>query len=418
MVRKPVDRLVLQAIVDRVAPTLDELADDIAGAYQTEIDDYARVGADLRGELVASALANLRSLVGGLASDDDGFDGREFERFGASRMRMGISIGALMRAFNVWGQRTWAAFQSSVDAEDTAELHASLFIGERIFKHVERASASTAAGFMRTAMSTWSDREITRGAMLEALLTGRIDADEISELHKGPEALAKTYVAVVGIRRSLDDATRIGSNVRRVIETVGRYARDKRPLVGIRHSALYMLWPVDALTQTGRLPEALSRLATEFPELAIGVGRQHDDLAGVRASFDEAQEAGQIARALGAANPIRYEAVLLERTVAASVGVRQLAKESLGPLLAYDAKKDAQLIPTLSAYIECNGSVTEAAKELHIHPNTVVYRLRRIGEIAHQDPHTPRGRLTLSLSLLARRLHDVGDPSAPAAVVG
>jgi len=156
-----IDRQVVRRLVERLQPGLAQLAQAIAGAYRAEIEEYARVSRADDPELVASAAVNLRVLLDDLLSDDERFQGEEFEGFGASRMRMGISIGALMRAFNIWGQQTWTAFQRQVVGGDPVELAACLFIGQRIFKHVERASASTAAGFMREAMSTWSDREIT-----------------------------------------------------------------------------------------------------------------------------------------------------------------------------------------------------------------------------------------------------------------
>lgn len=406
-----VDRRVVRSLVERLRPGLTELAEVIAGVYRAEIEEYARVSRADDVELIASAAVNLRVLVDDLVSDEDRFRGQEFERFGASRMRMDISIGALMRAFNIWGQQTWTAFQQLVVDSDPVELAACLFIGERIFKHVERASASTAAGFMREAMSTWSDREITHNAMLEALLTGRVDADEVASMRQGPHALAASYVAVVGSKRSTStgQVIRVEQYVRRTYDLIGHLVHEPRPLIGVRHSALYVLWPVGGSRRTKALSAVLPLLADAFPELAFGVGRRHQDLAGVSVSFHEAKEVSKIARGLEEAAPVHYNSVLLERIVTGSVPLQQLARESLQPLIAYDAKKDAQLMDTLQVYLDSGGSVTEAAKATQVHANTVIYRLRRISEICGHDPHSPRGRLTLALSLLSYRLNRADD---------
>lgn len=406
-----VDRRVVRCLAERLQPGLTELAEVIAGVYRTEIEEYARVSRADDAELIASAAVNLRVLIDDLMSDEDRFRGQEFEGFGASRMRMNISIGALMRAFNIWGQQTWTAFQQLVVGSDPVELAACLFIGERIFKHVERASTSTAAGFMREAMSTWSDREITHNAMLEALLTGRVDADEVASLRQGPHALAANYVAVVGSKRSTSTGQiiRVEQYVRRTYDLIGHLVHGPRPLVGVRHSALYVLWPIGGSRQTSTMPTVLPLLAEAFPELAFGVGQQHQDLAGVSVSFHEAQEASKIARSLGEAAPVHYDAVLLERIVIGSPPLQQLARDSLQPLIAYDAKKDAQMLHTLQVYLDSGGSVTEAAKATQVHANTVIYRLRRIGEISGHDPHSARGRLTLTLSLLSYRLDRADD---------
>jgi len=54
-----------------------------------------------------------------------------------------------------------------------------------------------------------------------------------------------------------------------------------------------------------------------------------------------------------------------------------------------DAKKSlAPLKSTLQAFADTNMNVTRAAKVLHIHPNTLRYRLRRVLEQTGRDPHT------------------------------
>ena len=45
-------------------------------------------------------------------------------------------------------------------------------------------------------------------------------------------------------------------------------------------------------------------------------------------------------------------------------------------------KNDGELVKTLDAYFACLGSPTEAAERLHVHRNTLLYRLHRIQEIA------------------------------------
>jgi DNA-binding PucR family transcriptional regulator len=53
-----------------------------------------------------------------------------------------------------------------------------------------------------------------------------------------------------------------------------------------------------------------------------------------------------------------------------------------------------------------------AARALYIHPNTVRYRLRRVGEVTGFSPLLPRDAFALRVALAVGRL----DPSAPAAV--
>ena len=72
----------------------------------------------------------------------------------------------------------------------------------------------------------------------------------------------------------------------------------------------------------------------------------------------------------------------------------------LGPL------KDlpAPLVETLDAYVHSGFSVEETARALHIHPNSLRYRLRRIQERLGMDLHHGDQRFLLELSFRARRL--------------
>ncbi|MFI5609279.1 helix-turn-helix domain-containing protein [Amycolatopsis sp. NPDC051903] len=83
---------------------------------------------------------------------------------------------------------------------------------------------------------------------------------------------------------------------------------------------------------------------------------------------------------------------------AADVGVHQLLlagtstdlraalrRRLLGPLLDYDAEQHSDLVHTVRVFLECSGSPTRAAKALHIHVNTLRYRIGRAAELLGVD---------------------------------
>ncbi|WP_371525665.1 helix-turn-helix domain-containing protein [Streptomyces sp. NBC_01283] len=55
------------------------------------------------------------------------------------------------------------------------------------------------------------------------------------------------------------------------------------------------------------------------------------------------------------------------------------------------------LLEALTAYID-TGSANAAARELHLHPQSVRYRLRRVRDITSRDPQDPWQRLTLDIA--------------------
>ncbi|MGW6271823.1 PucR family transcriptional regulator [Streptomyces sp. NPDC055060] len=72
----------------------------------------------------------------------------------------------------------------------------------------------------------------------------------------------------------------------------------------------------------------------------------------------------------------------------------QIGRIVLGPLV--DAGQ-SHLLEALTAYID-TGSANAAARELHLHPQSVRYRLRRVRDITSRDPQDPWQRLTLDIA--------------------
>jgi hypothetical protein len=64
---------------------------------------------------------------------------------------------------------------------------------------------------------------------------------------------------------------------------------------------------------------------------------------------------------------------------------RTFADHVLGPIQDYDRRNDAGLMPTLQAYLDCGGSWSKAAERLHLHLNTVRYRISRVEELTGRD---------------------------------
>ena len=59
-------------------------------------------------------------------------------------------------------------------------------------------------------------------------------------------------------------------------------------------------------------------------------------------------------------------------------------------------------VQTLEAYFDAPNSPSETAARLHVHRNTVLYRLHRIRQLLGRDPDDPQERLALQLALGAR----------------
>ncbi|MCI2422083.1 helix-turn-helix domain-containing protein [Saccharopolyspora sp. K220] len=83
-------------------------------------------------------------------------------------------------------------------------------------------------------------------------------------------------------------------------------------------------------------------------------------------------------------------------------------RRTIGPVLDYDARRGTELVRTLHAYFAAGGNLTRAKDALHVHVNTVVQRLDRIGSLLGAAWQTPDRALEIQLAL---RLHTLRDPA-------
>lgn len=68
-------------------------------------------------------------------------------------------------------------------------------------------------------------------------------------------------------------------------------------------------------------------------------------------------------------------------------------------LLAHDRNRRVRLVPTLAAYFDAGGDMTEAAKRLHLHRNTLRYRLTQAERICGVSLRSPLERFVLELEI-------------------
>src|SRR3989449_4815035 len=145
-----------------------------------------------------------------------------------------------------------------------------------------------------------------------------------------------------------------------------------------------------------------------LPAYSIGLGRVATNLQGISQSYREAQQALEIGRRLFGENQIHsfthlgvYRLLFhLDR----QSELRDFYRETLGPLLNTDTRADGALIDTLEGYFRCNGNLSETARTMHLHRNSLLYRLGRIEELLGRSLEDPELRLSLQIALKIRHL--------------
>lgn len=166
----------------------------------------------------------------------------------------------------------------------------------------------------------------------------------------------------------------------------------------------------------GRIGEAAEQLRQvinrRFSDTAvsIGVGGQLAGADGLRRSYRQAVDALRLGREIfGTGRTTLYSDLGLYRlllSIRENPELDEFYQDTMGKLATYDAKSDGELLRTLEAYFSSHGSPTEAAERLHVHRNTLLYRLQRVRSIAGIDLEDPEVRLSLQLALRVRRIRE------------
>ena len=131
------------------------------------------------------------------------------------------------------------------------------------------------------------------------------------------------------------------------------------------------------------------------PTLALAVGQAHPGPDGVRVSYMEAMKALALARGAGVC---RYSALLLPRALE---GDREAAQAFVRAVLGglTQVRGSDVLVDTLRSLASCGFRITPAAKAMHVHPNTLRYRIRRIEQAIGSRLADPEVQFKVRLAL-------------------
>ena len=77
------------------------------------------------------------------------------------------------------------------------------------------------------------------------------------------------------------------------------------------------------------------------------------------------------------------------------------------------AAGSGSLLETVTAYLDHGGSLEATGRSLHVHPNTVRYRLKKITGLIGHDPTESRSAFVIRIALVLGRLSSVGQLSLP-----
>ncbi|MBR8639021.1 PucR family transcriptional regulator ligand-binding domain-containing protein [Streptomyces tuirus] len=222
----------------------------------------------------------------------------------------------------------------------------------------------------------WDGGEIEGGPVAQAVLEEIL----VDPLSSGPEHSDRIAVAHTG-----DEAI----------------ALVPLPAVSTEHDGSESGILADALLESVRDP--LTSGLDDDGQLTLGVSATVHSAEGLRGALEEARHARRVAaarpgRVCAAGHQELASHVLLLPFVPDDVR-RAFTARLLDPLRDYDRRHRAELIPTLEAFLDCDGSWTRCATRLHLHVNTLRYRVGRIEQLTGRDLSRLEDKLDFFLAL-------------------
>ncbi|MGW6952696.1 helix-turn-helix domain-containing protein [Streptomyces xanthophaeus] len=176
-------------------------------------------------------------------------------------------------------------------------------------------------------------------------------------------------------------------------------------LAGLHHDHVVIVAPADDPGSTARALAAELGQALGDP-VTVGAAGPAVGPAALGAAHTEAHRCLSALRTLGhtgqgaALSGLGFIGLLLGD----QADVDGYVRATLGPLLDYDARRGTELARTLEVHFAQGASPSRTREALHVHVNTVVQRLERIGRLLGTDWNAPARALEIQLALRLHRL--------------
>lgn len=147
------------------------------------------------------------------------------------------------------------------------------------------------------------------------------------------------------------------------------------------------------------------RLGNLLPEVVIswGIGNAFEGISGFGESFRHAGTALSIGRRKkGAGHRMLYEQTRVDRVLLNLAGNKEMEEiimSTIEPLVQYDEQRHMDLIGTFIAYNQFHGNVSQTARSLNLHRQSLLYRLRKIESLTGLSLIDPDDLFLLDLSI-------------------
>jgi hypothetical protein len=371
---------------------VDALADDLTAVIRKAEPFYDAGGTVPAEDLRGSVRDNLFYILSRLAGRPSPGLGAP-RATGRRRAEQGAPLPAILHSYRVAGTFIWSAILDEAAAE--ANAAALLPAASELWSIMDELSSSVTDAYRDTVADRARSNAQTRNAMLDVLLRG--DGGDGSRLWESAATLRLPHQGTFVVAAA--PAPRPGVEAIPHAEEALR-TRDIRSAWRVEIDAHV---GVVVLTRRTGIDLLCARLA-ELINGPVGLSEPYGNLEQTPAALRQARLASA-ATTPGSREIVRYERVPIAVLLAgAPDAAATVARAVLGPVLALPATECDVLLGTLRAWFAADGATSVAADKLHVHRNTVRYRLRRVEELTGRSLTQPTGIAELHLAMEAARI--------------
>jgi hypothetical protein len=361
------------------------LSDEVIAAIRERVPAYhrplrGRFGAGIR-QGVEVALTQFADLVADPELDRSNLDA-VYRGLGGGEYRERRSLDALLAAYRLGARVSWRRV-SELAIEAGYDGRTLALLAEAVFAYIDEVSALSADGYAQAQSAAAGESERLRARLAELMLDPATNPDAVAAAAaeagwEAPERVAALAWSGDGarLRARLPAATPVAAapgdeeggvafiadpNAPGLRERLGRAAGETAAVLGP------VVEPSRASASAARARDVLRLIGSGVVD-AGGLALADDHLGSLIAHADVS-------------------------------ALAELARKRLEPLDAETPASRGRLAETLRSWLDHQGEVARVAAELHVHPQTVRYRLARLRELFGAALERPADRFELALAL-------------------
>jgi hypothetical protein len=391
----------VEYLAEWVRSRADEVAEKSTAAIWAEVEAYQRLADhSLRREVTAhchQVFSAFRASVGERRNPRRS-DFPWTANHAMRRVDLGISLPDFMQAFRIGQITLWEDILEGVRAHPPAQ-GAALLMVEHVMRTVEVGSTAAAEAYLEAQQYQLADHARIARDLLEDLVVGRppLVGPRVAALAATgiTDAVPLVVVVATPVAEPAGAAARLRPAVRTALGALGT------GLVVERHEEVAAILP--AADGTDRLVADLRRavgtLVAAGVPATVGVSAQVTGLDAVPDAYEQARTAH---RALGDEHGVQCVGDLSALDVlvrSQDESAVRLLRPEVRAFVEEDLAGDGVLLATLREYVACDANAKLAAMRLHVHSNTVYYRLERIAERTGCDPRRVEELIELLLAV-------------------